>query len=681
MNLKVYPILRLAIFLSAGIFFGDKFTGLFSVENLSFVIWVCVFLLVFGVLKVSYAGRWLFGAWASCIMFLIGWFSAESEWHSLKNDWPSGKQAYRAVVLDVPLEKEKSMQCKVEVDNLNVQLSLFKDSLSSTLGIGDELMLYTEIQSPKNQGNPYEFDYARYLYHHQISGTAYAYSGNWVKKGCRPILSFKQKALLFREKVIERMKAWGMDNEHLSVVSALTLGCKRELDDEVRDVYSIAGISHVLALSGMHIGIIWAVLGFLLRPIAFNRWGKWIKWFISTSLLWIFAFVVGLEASVVRAVIMCMLMELAKLTGAKALSLNTLAIAAVLMLLYRPLYLFDVGFQLSFVAVASIVLFFPLLFRLFRGRGRLVRFIGGIMCVSVAAQLGTAPLVMYYFSNFSAYFLLTNLVAAILVPVIIVGTCVTMLVSPFPMLLNWMKLLLTKIVQILNGTAHWVSELPYASFSISSVSSVEIILSYVFLAFLLLYRRTERRNFFIGGIGMLAFLLMVHVCMGLPKSRRAEIVFYHVKNCPAVHLIESDGTSYVVSGTEAGVVEKLEKVAGRFWKKECIKKPVLIQVETNDFEGFVEDNIIAWHGNKIGLLSDSRWQGKSVSQRLELDYLLLCKGFNQNIESLLSLFRINKVVLDASLSSSEVEHLKKECQKLGLDFVDVASEGSLRIFL
>ena len=681
MNIKVYPILRLAIFLSAGIFFGDKYAGLCKVENLSLVLWAGIFLLMLGVLKVSYGRRWLFGTLASCVMFLIGWFSAESEWHSVKNSWPSEKQVYRAVVLDVPLEKEKSIQCKVEVNNENVQLSLFKDSLSLALGIGDELMLYTEIQPPKNLGNPYEFDYARYLYHHQISGTAYVYAGNWIKRECKPILSIKQKALLFREKLIERMSGWGMDDEHLSVVSALTLGCKKELDDEIRDVYSIAGISHMLALSGMHVGIIWAVLGFLLRPIALIRGGKWVKWIVSTSLLWIFAFVVGLEASVIRAVVMCMLMELAKLAGAKPLSLNTLAIAAVLMLLYHPFYLFDVGFQLSFVAVASIVLFFPLFFKVFREKGRLVRFLGGIMCVSVAAQLGTAPLTMYYFSNFSAYFLLTNLVASVLVPVIIVGTFVMMLVSPFPLLLNWSVIPINKIVQILNGTARWVSELPHASFSIASVSSVEIVVFYVLLAFMLLYVRKGRRRLLVGGIGMLALLLMVHVGMVFPKTRRAEIVFYHIKNCPSIHLIESDGTSYVVSGADAGVVEKLEKVASRFWKKENVKKPMLIRSDTDGFEGCIEENIIVWHGIKIGLISDNRWRNKSVLQKLELDYLFLCKGFNQDVESLLPLFKINRVVLDASLSKYEVERFKKECQRLGLDFVDIASEGSQRIFL
>ena len=108
---------------------------------------------------------------------------------------------------------------------------------------------------------------------------------------------------------------------------------------------------------------------------------------------------------------------------------------------------------------------------------------------------------------------------------------------------------------------------------------------------------------------------------------------------------------------------------------------LLIKTDTNGFDGFVHEDIIAWHGKKIGVLSDNRWRDKSVLQNLELDYLFVCKGFNQSIESLLSLFKINKVVLDASLSKYEAERFKEECQKLGLDFADIASEGSLRIFL
>ena len=668
------------MFMAAGIFLGEKYSGCCSPETLYLILGILVLSLGFGVIWTSYKMRWMFGVAAYCFMFLLGWLLVEREWKEVNVDWPVGKQVYCAVVQDTPIEKPKSMQCRVGIDNKEVQLHLFKDSLSSTLKAGDELWLYTQVQAPQNQGNPYEFDYARYLYHHGISGTAYAYSSYWTKRNGIQNLTLKQKALLFREKLIGRFREWGMGEEQLPVVAALTLGCKNDLDENVREIYSVAGISHVLALSGMHVGIVWLILDLLLKPIVLIRKGRWIKWLLSTACLWGFAFVVGLEASVVRAVIMCMLMELAKLSGGRALSLNTLAIAAVVMLFYNPFYLYDVGFQLSFVAVASIALFYPLIYRMFDWKNRFWYYVGGTISVSVAAQLGTAPIVMYYFSNFSVYFLLANLVAALLVPFIIGGTLVMILVSPFRYVLDWSVLILSKAVDVLTTVAAGVSELPGAIFSVSSISSWEIVLFYVLLAIIFLYGKKRRRKLLIKGLGVCACLLLVHLYFIYPKERGAELVFYNVRTCPAVHLIEADGTSYLMSEKKDSAVNVLQKAVGRFWKKERIKCPLVVD-GTNGFEGLFQENIIVWHEKKIGMFSDNRWKNKTAEKRLKLDWACLYDGFDLNIQTLLSLFQVDKVIMDASLSRKKVERLKTECMELGVDCIDIASEGSLRIFL
>lgn len=667
--------------MAAGIFFGEKFSSCCSTENLYCLLGGLILFLGLGVAKTSYRMRWLFGLTVYCTMFLIGWFLVEHEWQEVKKDWSAEKQSYRAILLDVPIVKNKTIQCQVEIDGKKVQLHLFKDSLSATLQVGEELWLYAQIQSPKNQGNPYEFDYARYLYHHGVSGTAYVHSGYWKKRDYAGEMTLKQKALSFRTKLVKKFREWGMDEKHLPIITALTLGCKKDLDENVREAYAAAGISHVLALSGMHIGIIWLILNLLLKPIAVISWGRWLKWLISAVCLWGFAFVVGLEASVVRAVIMCMLMELAKLTGGKALSLNTMAIAAVVMLFYNPFYLYDVGFQLSFVAIASIALFYPLIYRLFQQRNGFWRYAGGIIAVSMAAQLGTAPLVMNYFSNFSVYFLVANLVAALLVPFIIGGTIMMMFVSPCQILLDWSRIILTNAVEALTTIATSISELPGATISISSISSLEIGFFYVLLLIIILYGGKARRNLFIKGGVVCICMLAVHLYMIYPREKGAELVFYNIRNCPAVHLVESDGTSYLISERNDSVMEILRKVAYRFWKKEQIKNPIIVSDDLSEFKGMLRDNIIAWHGKKIGIFSDNRWNRKTTEKNLRLDLAYVCEGFNQDLKTLLPLFQIEKVILDASLNRYKADQIRKECAEFGMDCVDIASEGSLRIFL
>lgn len=497
--------------MAAGIFFAERFqisAGIYPMAGL------LLLLLGLGLLlkNHSYDKRWLFGVVVAACMFLAGMVLTDAAWKRVKVDWSAERQAYSGVVVESPQEKARSYQCRVSVSDKEVLLYLPKDSASASVRIGDELFFYTRMDAPRNGDGFHAFDYARYLYHEGISGTAFVPADAWRKTEGQHPLGWKQKALAFRERILEKYRQWGIGTEQLPVLAALTLGHKGDLDKETLEAYSVAGISHVLALSGMHIGIVWLLLDVLLRPLARKRL-KGLKWLLTTALLWVFAFVVGLEASVVRAVVMCMLMELGRFAGSRPLSVNTLAIAAFFMLLYRPFYLFDVGFQLSFVAVASILLIYPLVYHAFSFKHRVARWIWGTLSVSMAAQLGTAPLVMYYFSNFSVYFLMANCVVAILVPLIIYGTVLMVVAAPWHGLQGWVVAALNALVTGLNGMADWTSRLPYAMFSLSVLKPVEIVLFYGVLALGMAYWKTGRRRWLIrtlmGGVCLLALHLGV----------------------------------------------------------------------------------------------------------------------------------------------------------------------------
>ena len=443
-------------------------------------------------------------------MFLLGWFLTVHAWKEVVVDWSPERQVYRGVVQETLVEKSRSYRCLTEVSGKLVFLYLPKDTLSASVNIGDELMFYARIEPPKNGDGFTDFDYARYLYRKGISGTAYASASAWKKDGTSRRMTWKQKALVCREWLIGKYKEWGIGQGQLPVLSALTLGYKDYLDAETRDAYSRAGISHVLALSGMHIGIVWLLLDGVLRVLFIARL-KWLRGLLVTCVLWAFAFVVGLEPSVVRAVIMCMLMELGRLAGTKAFSLNTLSIAAFFMLLYRPFYLFDVGFQLSFVAVLSILFLYPLIFRSLSVRNRMGRWVWGVMSVSMAAQVGTAPFVMYYFSSFSVYFLLANLLVAVLLPLIILGSVLLVLTVPLSGMQWIVAKALTGLVVGMNGVALWVSGWPGSSFSLVGLQMMEVVLYYVMLSMGVVYWKTRKRRWLIRLLSAFACLLAFHL--------------------------------------------------------------------------------------------------------------------------------------------------------------------------
>ena len=212
-------------------------------------------------------------------------------------------------------------------------------------------------------------------------------------------LDLKSIASSCRRRMISLYQKLGFSGDELAVLSALTIGDKTELSDSVRESYSVAGASHILALSGLHIGLLYTLLFFILKPIARRgNIGRAIRSVLLLILLWAFAFFTGLSPSVVRSVSMFSILAMADMVGRQPLSLNTLAAAAWLMLFCNPAWLFDVGFQLSFLAVASILLIQKPIYHLITVKGRIGKYIWGLMSVSVAAQIGTAPLVMFYFS-------------------------------------------------------------------------------------------------------------------------------------------------------------------------------------------------------------------------------------------------------------------------------------------
>ena len=308
-SIQTYPILRLAIPMAIGVFFAGNFPDFLLIgAYIGGILGVFVFLgwLMFGK---RYDWRWMFGGGIFLLFFLIGGLRMSHQWRQVNKVWPEEKRIYQGIVQEMPEEKSKTIQCKTTLsDGQNVILYLAKDSFSTTLAMGDRLWLYTQIRPPMNTGYTGTFDYASYLLHKGVSGTSYVPSGSWMKSGQSAPLTWKQRALQVRQQIVDKYREWGIGEGQLPVLSALTVGFKGDLSDDVRQTYAVAGIAHVLALSGMHIGFLWMLISVLLRPLGNALLMRVFRWILATVLLWIFAFIAGLEASVVRAVVMCMLM-------------------------------------------------------------------------------------------------------------------------------------------------------------------------------------------------------------------------------------------------------------------------------------------------------------------------------------------------------------------------------------
>lgn len=693
--LHQYPYIRLIIPWITGVFCGDKFFDNTSVQSGSILLF-CFFVglsFTFYFLR-RYSLRWYFGISVSALCFMGGWIGITGQLQQAVYDFKNQETVYRVRLIDAPELKERSYLCRVFLeeyhDSANICpvkrkaiLYLEQDSSVMRLQDGDELFVSSQIFPPVNGNNFGEFDYGRYLMYKGIAGTGYVASRKWAKLSSDSVSSLRLIANSYREKLLALYRKLRFEGDELAVLSALTVGDKTELSESIRESYSVSGASHVLALSGLHIGLLYVLFSYILKLLGVRRGnvGKYMRAFLLLILLWSFAFFTGLSPSVIRSVSMFSVLAVAEVFSRKAISLNTLAAVAWLMLLCKPVWLFDVGFQLSFLAVASILLIQKPIYQLFSVKGWLRKHVWGLMTVSIAAQLGTAPLVMLYFSRFSTHFLLTNLVVIPLVTIILYMAVLMLCLTPF----CWFQSVIAEgcnfLLKTLNTFVYWVEQLPFSSIDNIWLYQWEVAGFYIFIMLVLYYTMKRRlRNLWV----CLSFLLMLgvgHSVMNWVNHPQRSLVFYNVRGCPVVHCIENDGHSWLSYGDQQSDKRRLERVVANYWKQIQLLPPVEVKTDFQSACFSRHQQILSYYGCRVGMITDNRWQNKSAVSPLSIHYLYLCKGYEGHMEELTRVFSPSCIILDSSFSESRKQLLEKECRQLGFRFISLSEEGSIRFLL
>ena len=678
--LDPFPFFRLAIPLVAGIFLSYLFPELWAGWSIYGGVGIGLLLGMLFTFRIqTYASRWMFGALLYTFIFILGHGLYQYRVQQVTVEWEKHPMVYRGFVIDEPELKQKSVSCRIRTSGKDIYLYLHQDSTAKTVEMGDELLFYTRIQQPKNAGNPYEFDYASYLFRQGISGTAFVYADRWQKTGRKVPLNWKQRAVQLRHQLLDYYADWHFEEQASAVLSALTVGYKEGLSEELKEQYASAGISHVLALSGMHVGILWGILGLLLYPLNNYRTGRVFRWLILNLTLWGYAFLAGLSASIVRAVIMCLFVELGNVRRSRSCSLNLLAVAAFAMLLYNPLYLFDVGFQLSFIAVFSIVVCFRPFYQWISPQNFVTKFLVATLGVSLAAQIGVAPLVIYYFSNFPTYFLLSNLIVSPLVCIIMYLSICSLCLFFLPSVQTLIVTLLEYSIRFLNSFALWVHELPGASVDGLYLTVFEVIALYVFTMMFLGYMKTKHPRFVLLGLLVMTCFMGELCYRSFPHQTHPILWFYRVRNHFAIHCINPDRTSYLfTSDSTLNAIKYLEK---SYWKREKLQKPVLLTDTLTRTDIWTKGGIIKWRDKKVCVISSNEWTRRETRQKLDIDYMYIAKGYTGNIQTLLNFFQCKKIVFDGSLSDYRIEKLTSECKARGIEYIDLDEKGSWQILL
>ena len=325
-------------------------------------------------------------------------------------------------------------------------------------------------------------------------------------KAYQSLSSFERtilKAQDFRQQAEQQLHTLHIGEQDFAVIAAMAMGDKSALSQETKEAYSISGTSHILAVSGLHIGIIFQLIILLLGG---KRRSK-LTIILSTTIVWAYVIFIGFPASAVRAATMLSIYSMVLLSLRPDPTLNTLALAYIIMVLVNPFNIFDIGFQMSFLAVGSILLFYPLFFCLLSSHSNIIRAIWGLFCVSLAAQIGTLPLIVFYFGRISCYSLITSFIAipaatlilylCVLLFILSPLTYISFLASPTEGLMQLVMNVLTSITQFINTAFRLTSMLPGASIEHVHLSLLQLAILYVailagYFAFVKWYRLKEK---------------------------------------------------------------------------------------------------------------------------------------------------------------------------------------------
>lgn len=359
-------------------------------------------------------------------------------------------------------ERAKTMRYEAAVEGGGrVLLYLQKDSMAMPM-MGDVLMVQTTVRRGSEMGT---FDYGLYLRRQGVAGTCWANRRNWQVIGHKDDRSVRGLARRCQYALHERYKKMGITGKELGILSALTLGYREELDKDVQRAFSASGAMHVLAVSGLHTGIVWGIVVWILtlggwrKPLWEEQWKRWLLNISAIVLIWAYAFITGLSPSVMRSALMLTFWALSGMLQQSTSSWNPLLAAAVIILLINPLALWSVSFQLSFAAVVGIMLVGSKIQKAVFLRGKLWQYIGGLLIVSVAAQIGTMPLTLHYFGQTSNYFALTNLVVIPMAFVLLVMGIGTLALS-WCVVGEWIGTAAKWCTWLLREVVEWVEGLP-----------------------------------------------------------------------------------------------------------------------------------------------------------------------------------------------------------------------------
>jgi len=589
-------------------------------------------------------------------------------------------EIFSAIIIRPPEEKDKSFKLIIQIrkmkeDNhwktVNQKCLVYceKNRLPFVPEYGDLILFHAGIKRVDPPMNPDQFDYRKYLQNQGVTIQCYIRSADIVllkKNRGNPIISFSLRIRNFLKQILVKN---GIKGEEFAVLSAILLGDSRNLDAELRQAYAATGATHILCVSGLHVGVIYLIISRLLQFLERRKRDRIVRTVILFGVIWLYAFITGCSPSVLRATAMFTFILFGKLMERHTSVFNSIAASAIFLLCIDPLMILNLGFQLSYMAVLGIVLFQPGLSSVIMISGKFFRAIWDLVTVSVAAQIGTFPLVLYYFHQFPTYFLVTNLVVIPLSSLIIYLGILLFAVSWIPWVIFAVSYGLNFLVKIMNGTIRLIDHIPGSVVKDISISTTDMILFLVLTASLFVFFQQRNRIVFLLSLLSILLILVSRTFQKYLFQTQSKVVVYHVPKTSIQATLLSD--ECLISGT---------------WTDDKLSQ---MNTQSHHISSWIRHKQYHLpHGRKpiciIRQFRNLRYmevkagfhlEPLNIKSPLSVDFILI-SGPIRRLDDCLVLFDTRQVVLAPSLNRREAARIAVDAEKRGIKCHNVSTEGA-----
>ncbi|MFM2138953.1 MAG: hypothetical protein RJA57_1260 [Bacteroidota bacterium] len=628
--------------------------------------------------------RYRYPEWPYLPFFLL--FAAAGAWSVQREDprqWKDGLcQRYQEnVTLQVQLTEdavEKPGSYKAEAravrgyrDNSSFRLRggllLYTEKDSNLLGVlrlGTELLIRKPLQQIQHTGNPGAFDQERYRLFRGTMHQVYLRAEDFIQLPDRSAASIPRIIAAVREWIIAVIRKHLPGTREQGLAEALLIGYRQDLDDTLVQTYARTGAIHIIAISGMHLALVYTLLAWSLNPLKrIRRLRAWIPPVVIAG-LWGFSLLAGAQPSVLRSALMFTILAAGEMLDRRSSGINTLACSAFLLLLVQPFWLWDAGFQLSYTAVLGIQLFYKRIYDTLYIENKILDHCWKLMAVTLAAQVLTLPVSLFHFHQFPIYFFLSNLVAVPLSGLVLFGTIALCLLDGIPWVAGLTGKILQVSIRIMNDWVERVEQLPGAVWEGLQINLMQVILLFLCIGLLFAWGIRPKYRILVAALSILLLTGVIRACSFFYASRQGLLIVYRNTRSLGVEFIKGRSSCFFGhSGERPNDPRGPARILLR------IRHSVLLEPEQPcTLLRFFGQRILIWTGpGKMGPEPDS----------IPIDLVIVAGKPGSSDPGWLRRTLVRRVALCADLPSSTTLRWKAACDALHIPVHDLKRSGAL----